>query len=159
MQDIKLLYRRRRNKNILVMRNGKEGVIDALFGRFSYLNNNAKRIIKAVRSAIKDSNAVLCGELLKELGKVDDRLLEFGKQILPYIQPRLQALEINKKVTKRYVVRVPTVIQNTDQWLQKVKQEQALIPKFDVNKAMQVEEVEEIEEDDYDESVPQNLMN
>ena len=150
-------YRRKLNKNIIRIRSGKEGIIDRLLRWTVFYDTKADKLYRQTAEAVREQNAVLCGELLKELGKTTDKLLEFSNRVLPYIAPRLQSLEINNKITKRYVFRVPSVIKNNTAWLEKVKEEQKLIPKFNVNKAMEVEEIEEVEDPDYE--LDQNQLN
>lgn len=150
-------YRRKLNRNIIRIRGGKEGIIDRLIRWTVFYDTKADKLYRQTAEAVREQNAVLCGELLKELGKVTDKLLEFSNRVLPYINARLVSHEINQKVTKRYVFRVPSVIKNNSQWLEKVKEEQKQIPKFDVNKAMEVEEIEEIDEPDYE--LNQNQIN
>lgn len=143
-------YRRKLNRNIIRIRGGKEGVIDRLLRWVVFYDTRANKLLSHTYQAVKEQNAVLAGELLRDLGKIHDRLADFANKVLPYISPRLQSLEINKKVTKRYVFRVPHNIKDSSKWLEKVKEEQKLIPKFDVNKAMEVEEAEEIEDNELD---------
>lgn len=161
MQHVKLLYRRKLNRNIIRIRGGKEGVIDRLLRWVVFYDTRANKLLSHTYYAVKEQNAVLAGELLRDMGKIHDRLADFANKVLPYISPRLQSLEINKKVTKRYVMRVPSQIKNTAKWLDKVKEEQKQIPKFDVNKALQsAEDAEEIEfNDDLDYEIDRTTIN
>jgi hypothetical protein len=148
------------NRNIIRIRDGKEGIIDRLLKWTVFYDTKANKLYSHTIEAVREQKPVLCGELLKELGRVTDKLLEFSNRILPYIAPRLQSLEINKHTTKTFVFRAPSPIKNSDAWLKKVKEEEKLIPKFDAAKAMKPkEEVEEIEYEDLDYELDQNETN
>lgn len=159
MQHVKPRYRKKINRNIIRIRGGKEGVIDRLLRWVVFYDTKANKLLSLTYQAVKERNAVLAGELLRDIGKVHDRLADFANKVLPYISPRLQSLEINKKVTKRYVFRAPSVMKDSQQWLDKVKEEQKLIPKFDPSKLDAEPEEAEEADIDYDYEIDRNQIN
>lgn len=146
---MKMRYRKTPRKDLIIIRGGKQGIVDRLFKWVVFYDTKALKILTAAQRAAA-IDAVVAGKLLIEMGKVHDRMLDCMKNALPYITPRLQTLEINKKTTKRYVFRVPSQIKNSDLWLHKVKEEQKLIPKINVEKIMEEDNDAEDELDDLD---------
>ena len=94
--------------------------------------------IRIIKALIKNLNDEGMGRQAAEIAKiwrgVDDRWIEIAAKLAPYQSAKLSSIEVNKKIEKRFVIAAPSVVPDNKTWLEKVEQEQKLLPKPQVIK-------------------------
>jgi hypothetical protein len=86
----------------------------------------AQHIIKLVKSQDKSRGDLLV-VMHKEMGKFNDRAIDCATKLAPYTHAKLQSVEVKNTVEHRFVVRTPTAIKSSSEWLENCSKEGAVI--------------------------------
>ena len=141
-------YRKRRfGQNI----DHKQRAIDVLYRKMQYYNDDAMMIATEICKVLKDSptsEGKRLVEMHKMMMRFDDISIDCASKLAPYQSAKLQSLEINKKVTHRFVIQAPMVVKDNKEWLEQVSLT-ALPPPLHVPKPIE-EKIDTIDEEDYE---------
>jgi len=118
---------------------------DVLQQKMAYYDKRARKVAGAIIHLIKqqDKNrADLLVMLHRDMMKFDVLAIDCATRLAPYTHAKLQSMEIKREETHTFVVRVPEVVKNTTDWLEKCRDnakiieltpEQAQIEKESIN--------------------------
>lgn len=104
--------------------------IDVLYKEMVFWEREGKLLVLRVLAALdEEKNGRLAAELLMKFKDVDDRCIEVAAKLAPYQSAKLASMEVNKKITKRFVIVAPQVATDNKEWLERVHNEEKLIQK------------------------------
>lgn len=103
--------------------------LDVLYKAMVRYETQIPLMLHKIYELIKAEQPAIAAKIALALEKSQDKAIDAAAKLAPYKSARLQSIEVNAKVTKRYVVRSPSIISNTQTWLDKVSQEQKALPK------------------------------
>lgn len=84
----------------------------------------------------EDKRGDLLAKMAKLMSECKAIAIECASKLAPYQSPKLESIEVNKKVTHRYVIQAPHQISNADDWLKSINKPIKLI---ETNKEIQLE--------------------
>lgn len=85
-----------------------------------FYNTKAKEILDVIIDELKKSEKAQGATLLavyKHLRAADDIVIDCATKLAPYQSPKLESIEVNKKVEHRYVIRAPQQSKSTQDWV------------------------------------------
>ena len=104
--------------------------VDLLYEAMIFWHGEGLKIIKRLGYVLNNEGLGREAANLAKIWKgVDDRWIEIAGMIAPYQSSKLSNIVIDKKVLHRFVIEAPRVIQDKREWLSKVKEDQAALPK------------------------------
>lgn len=112
----------------------------------------SKLIRRLDQTLNKEGQGRLAAEIAKVWRDVDDRWIDIAAKLAPYQSAKLSSIEVNKNETRRFVIVAPQVVPDKKQWLEKVVEDQKLLPKPTViQNVLSEDDVDDIDEIEYDE--------
>lgn len=99
-----------------------------------FYDNRAIRLYAEIREHLKEDvkkgapiRGDLMAQMLKHMQKANEVCIECAAKLAPYQSPRLQSMEVNKKVTHRFVIQAPQQIEDSNAWLEQINKPLKLI--------------------------------
>lgn len=113
-------YKKKRiNKHILKYR-----AIDKLYEKMMFYDTAAvvmgNKICKLLERSDKSLGIELAG-MYKTMGGFNNIVIDCAAKLAPYQTPKLQTVEVNKKIEHRFVIRAPLQSPNTANWLKAIE--------------------------------------
>lgn len=101
----------------------KHRATDVLYDKMMFYHTKAKDIASFIINVI-ESGKMARGDLLaqihKDMHRFNDIAIECASKLAPYQTPKLESIEVKKRITHRFVVAAPKPINNTETWLDEV---------------------------------------
>lgn len=97
-----------------------ERATDVLYKKMLFYDVKAKLLLEKIVEENKKSDKAR-GDIevwaYKELRKCDDIVIDCAHKLAPYQSPKLESIEVKKQVEHRYVMRTPSPIKDTNEWM------------------------------------------
>lgn len=107
----------------------KRSAVDVLHDQMVFYEEKSISLLLAIKKELKE-NSPTRGDLLvtitKNLLHCKDMAIECAHKLAPYQAPKLQSIEVKKKITHKFVIQGPTIAPNNSIWLDQVNQMRAL---------------------------------
>lgn len=104
--------------------------MDVLQEKMEFYDSKGTSLFIALKKELKDNGANR-GDLLvamtKNIMHCQDMAIECAHKLAPYRNPKLQSIEVNKKVVHRFVIQAPKTFKDSSTWLDSVSGEAKLI--------------------------------
>lgn len=104
--------------------------IDVLYENMIFYDEKGKKLFIDIREWLAkndDKRGDLLAKMAKLMSECKTIAIECASKLAPYQSPKLESIEVNKKVTHRYVIQAPQQYNNSDQWLKAVNSPPKLI--------------------------------
>lgn len=116
-------YRRHKRAERFYARNA----VETLAENMDFYNNKAEALLLQLREQMKQaSRGDLAAAMTKHILHCRDMAIECAAKLAPYQNPKLQSVEVNKKVTHRFVIQAPKIIKDSSEWLRTVNESNEL---------------------------------
>lgn len=102
---------------------GKVTPKNVLWRKMLFYDEKAEELLKEIIICLKKSNpprTELIALMAKKMFECNEMAIDCATKLAPYIHSKLQNIEVNKTVTKQFVIRAPMVAPNSQQWLDNV---------------------------------------
>ena len=110
----------------------KRSAVDVLHDTMVFYEDKGLQLLLAIKKEIKE-NSSSRGDLLvtmtKQLLHCKDMSIECAHKLAPYQAPKMQSIEIKKKITHKFVIQGPNTIKDANTWLKQVEQIQLEPPR------------------------------
>ena len=106
-----------------------------LYEKMIFYNRKAKLLYAAIIEKLRQDGAradVLAG-MAKQLQRCNDIAIDCAAKLAPYQSPKLQSMEVNKKITQRFVIEAPQQMMSSHAWLENSKKLIDITPKMENN--------------------------
>ena len=118
-------------KNLKASHFLKRSAIEVLHDQMVFYEDKGLTLLLAIKREIKE-NSSSRGDLLvsmtKNLLHCKDMAIECAHKLAPYQAPKLQSIEVKKKITHKFVIQGPDTIKDSNIWLKQVEETQRVTP-------------------------------
>lgn len=114
--------------------------VDVLYENMIFYDEKGKKLFLDIREWIHtndDKRGDLLAKMAKLMSECKAIAIECASKLAPYQSPKLESIEVNKKVTHRYVIQAPQQLQNADQWLSSINS-----PKLIENREIKIKNIQ-----------------
>lgn len=97
--------------------------VDVLYENMIFYDEKGEKLFTDLRSKIykdDDKRGDLLAKMAKLMSECKALAIECASKLAPYQSPKLESIEVNKKVTHRYVIQAPQQLRDADQWLKTI---------------------------------------
>lgn len=103
--------------------------VTTLRDQMIFYRDQAEELCFRIMEALKSSGARpdLMAVMYKHMTEARKTAIDCAAKLAPYESPRLESIEVNKKTVIQHVIKAPTAISNTDDWLENAKTELKLL--------------------------------
>lgn len=103
--------------------------VDMLYEAMVFWHDEGIKLINEIKHRLEQGgNGKDAVALAKVWKGYDDRWIEIASKLAPYQSPKLSSMEVNNKVTTRYIVEIPRKSATTKDWVQQAELDMKLIP-------------------------------
>ena len=96
-----------------------------------FYEDKGLQLLSSIRKELKE-HSIARGDLVvtmtKNLLHCKDMAIECAHKLAPYQAPKLQSIEVKKKITHKFVIQGPSVVKDANIWLKQVEQVQIAAP-------------------------------
>jgi len=101
----------------------KTKATDILYDKMITYDTKAKDILNALISSLKSQEKAQFDKIKAmylQMRQCDDIVIDCAHKLAPYQSPKLESVEVNKKVEHRYVLQVPQPMKTKEDWMNHV---------------------------------------
>lgn len=102
----------------------KRAATQVLYEKMVFYDKRAVRLYSDIRKKLKQdadngepSRGDIMAQMIKYMNAANDVCIECAAKLAPYQSPKLQSMEVNKKVTHRFVIQAPKQVESSQEWL------------------------------------------
>lgn len=99
----------------------KRTAVEVLYDKMIFYDQRARILYAEIIKVLKKDKDTLRGDLIaqmiKHMQRANDIAIDCAAKLAPYQTARLQSVEIDKKITHRFVIQAPQQSNNTQAWL------------------------------------------
>jgi hypothetical protein len=126
--------------------------VDMLYDAMLFWHDEGSKLIKQLKDKLNvEGEGRIAANIAKIWKDVDDRWIDIAAKLAPYQSAKLSNIQVTKNEIKRFVIEVPSIIEDKREWLSKVEKEQKLLPKPTIINNIPNGHDNDIDEIEYDE--------
>lgn len=102
----------------------KKSATEILYEKMIFYNRRAIKLYADIRKKLKEDSdkgeptrGDIMAQMVKYMNAANDVCIECAAKLAPYQSPKLQSMEVNKKVTHRFVIQAPKQVEDSASWL------------------------------------------